>query len=653
MMVKGVNTGFGGSADTRTHDTEALQRALLDHLQSGILASQTSNGNHHLDNGNMQSSAPSGTAELLAEAALPNGDVLAATSMPEAWVRASLLVRCNSLAGGYSGVRLTLLQGLVEFLRQDLVPMIPLRGSISASGDLCPLSYIAGALQGDPGLNVQTGNRKTGTRHTVAANVALAEASLPCYPLGAKEGLAIVNGTAVSAGIAALALHDAHGLAVISQVLTAMSVEALHGSSESFDPFLASVRPHLGQLEASHNIRGFLTGSKLVRNYEGDSSTSLRQDRYAIRTSTQWIGPQLENLVSAHEQIAIECSSTTDNPIIDRLGGRVLHGGNFQAMAVTSAMEKTRSTLQIIGRMLFAQCTEMMNPALNNGLPPSLASDEPSQSFLLKGIDVNTASLQAELGFLANPVASHVQTAEMNNQSLNSLALLSARYTHIAVDTFSQLAAAHMLSVCQALDLRAMHFQFLAALKPAFEIVTQEHFGHLLQPEELICLHEKLWLHLQRELNATTSLDSSHRFSQVTRSLQATIMAYGIFKTENSAEFGIALEDWTRHCSMLCLQTFYKSREGYFAFPDATTLLGSASRRMYRFIRQDLQVPFLRNRDQPVSPELTDKFDTGADRNPKIGSLVTIIYDSIRNGGLYVPTMECLREAWQEDTQAS
>lgn len=650
MKVKGVNTGFGGSADTRTDDTEALQHALLDHLQSGVLASQSSNGNHHLTNGNTQSSTHSGTAEMLSKAALPNGDVLAATSMPEAWVRASLLVRCNSLAGGHSGVRLTLLQGLVEFLRKDLVPIIPLRGSISASGDLCPLSYIAGALRGDPGLNVQTRNRKTGQRHAVAANVALADASLPCHSLGAKEGLAIVNGTAVSAGIAALALHDAHGLAVISQILTAMSVEALQGSLESFDPFLASVRPHLGQVEASRNIRGFLTGSKLVCSDQSSSHTSLRQDRYAIRTSTQWIGPQLENLVSAHKQIAIECSSITDNPIIDRLGGRVLHGGNFQAMAVTSAMEKTRSTLQIIGRMLFAQCTEMMNPALNNGLPPSLASDEPSQSFLLKGVDVNTASLQAELGFLANPIASHVQTAEMNNQSLNSLALISARYTHIALDILSQLVAAHMLSVCQALDLRAMHFQFLAALKPAFESVTYEQFGHLLQPEELTCLHEKLWLDLQRELKATTSLDSSHRFPQVTRSLQTTVIASGVYKMENSTGFGNALEDWTRRCSMLCLQTFYKSRERYFSSPDATDFLGSASCRMYRFIRQDLQVPFLRNRGKSESQGWADQSDTGADGNPKIGSLVSIIYESIRNGGLYVPTMECLREVWQEDT---
>ena len=99
------------------------------------------------------------------------------------------------------------------------------------------LSYIAGALRGDPGLNVQIRNRKTGHRHAVAANIALTEASLPCHPLGAKEALAIVNGTAVSAGIAALALHDAHGLAVISQVFTAMSVEALQGSLESFDHF--------------------------------------------------------------------------------------------------------------------------------------------------------------------------------------------------------------------------------------------------------------------------------------------------------------------------------------------------------------------------------------------------------------------------------
>ena len=130
-------------------------------------------------------------------------------------------------------------------------------------------------------------------------------------------------------------------------------------------------------------------------------------------------------------------------PVVDTAGRRTIHGGIFQVLTVTSAMGKTCRSLQIVGRILFVQCTELINPSLNNGLPSELDADEPSQSFFMKGVDISIAALQAELGFLANPVASHVQTAEMGNQSVSSLALLSARYTHTALDALSQLAAAY------------------------------------------------------------------------------------------------------------------------------------------------------------------------------------------------------------------
>ncbi|KAM7212720.1 L-Aspartase-like protein, partial [Rhypophila decipiens] len=142
--------------------------------------------------------------------------------------------------------------------------------------------------------------------------------------------------------------------------------------------------------------------------------------------------------------------------LIDVSTNRVLHGGNFQAKAVTSAVEKLRQGLQSIGRMLFSQITEMMTPATSWGLPPNLCSDNSNDSFLFKGIDVVVAALTSELGFLANPVGTHVMTAERGNQALNSMALVSARYTLEAVDVLSQLASVHLLAVCQALDLRAL-----------------------------------------------------------------------------------------------------------------------------------------------------------------------------------------------------
>lgn len=387
-----MNTGFGGSADTRTRQVEELQRTLIRELHCGIITPQpkqlqkdpnvsrpakstgkktespVANGHSskrhslQIQNGTFHDVAEADhTTELvsLLNDALPADDQ--STTMPETWVRASILVRVNSLASARSGVRPVLISTMAALLKHDILPRIPLRGSISASGDLSPLSYIAGTMLGKRSLTVSAGSRKTGSRRFTTADVALAEASISSISLGPKEGLAIVNGTSVSTGVGALAVHDAHGLAVLSQVLTAMSVEALCGTSESFDPFFARVRPHAGQIEAGHNIYHFLDGSQLIQNPDGSEEGSLRQDRYSIRTASQWIGPMLEDLLLAHQQISTECNSVTDNPLID--GKRVLHGGNFQAKAVTSAMEKTRLALQSIGRMLFTQCTELINPS--------------------------------------------------------------------------------------------------------------------------------------------------------------------------------------------------------------------------------------------------------------------------------------------------
>ncbi|KAK3319755.1 L-Aspartase-like protein [Cercophora scortea] len=425
-VIYGVNTGFGGSADTRSNAVTTIQQRLFTLLMAGITSTGASTDLH----------VSVGT-----------------TTMPEAWVRASMLVRLNSLAAGASGVRIQITDRLAEMLNHDIVPLVPIRGSISASGDLGPLSYIGGVLQGKGYAAAFVGPRGS-KRKLLRADVALAQAQLRPLNLEAKEGLAIVNGTAVSAGVAALAAYECTNLAVLAQILTAMTVEALCGTDESFDPFIAQVRPHPGQIDSARVILRFLSGSRIVNSDEYLANGTLRQDRYSVRTASQWIGPILEDFQLAYTQIQIELNSVTDNPLIDRATGRILHGGNFQAKAVTSAVEKLRSGLQSLGRMLFSQCTELINPSTNRGLPPNLTADDPATSFLFKGTDIMVAALTSELGFLANPVGSHVQTAEMGNQGINSLALISARYTLKAVDTFSQLAAAHLVAVCQAIDLR-------------------------------------------------------------------------------------------------------------------------------------------------------------------------------------------------------
>ncbi|KAK2011569.1 phenylalanine ammonia-lyase [Colletotrichum eremochloae] len=556
-VIYGVNTGFGGSADARSDNVERVQQSLISHLTCGIISdgkqdlALNSNGNSTQSyneaeqrNGRLNGQRKQRRASV--PSSLPLNDSLAATCMPESWARASMLIRLNSLAGGASGIRVNIAESLVDLLNKDIVPRIPVRGSISASGDLSALAWIAALMQGKPSATAFSGPRDSeGARRVTRADVALPEVGITPISLHAKEGLAIVNGTAVSAGVAALAAHESLHLAALSQVLTAMSVEALRGSDESFEPFIARVRPHPGQVDSARNIKAFLTGSKLLNRHDSRNTATLRQDRYSLRTASQWIGPVLEDFGLAYDQLTIELNSVTDNPLIDTEAGRVLHGGNFQARAVTSAVEKLRQGLQSIGRMLFTQCTEMINPATSWGLPPNLCSDDANDSFLFKGLYVVLAALTSELGFLANPVGSHVQTAEMGNQALNSLALVSARYTLEAVDVLSQIASAHLLAVCQALDLRTIEI-------------------------------------------AGRNQDAP---------------------------------------------------------PDATPYIGQASQRMYRFIRQDLGIPFLGEAHLASTEAATPEGVT-----PSIGFYNTRVYESIRSGRLYTVMLECLQEAKEQRT---
>lgn len=568
-VIYGVNTGFGGSADTRSNNVESVQQSLISHLTCGIVADgkqqpilkstghlcqsngvahpEQSNGVTHLSQSNDVAEPSKDLKEqrqrTLVKSSLPLNDPLAATCMPESWARASMIIRLNSLSGGASGIRVDIAESLVNLLNKDVVPRIPVRGSISASGDLSALAWIGAVMQGKSSATASAGSRNVdGARRVTRADVALEEASIAPISLHAKEGLAIVNGTAVSAGVAALAAHESLNLAALSQVLTAMSVEALRGSDESFEPFIAQVRPHPGQVDSARNIKAFLNGSQLLNRHDSQNEATLRQDRYSIRTASQWIGPVLEDFCLAHDQLTIELNSVTDNPLIETATGRVFHSGNFQARAVTSAAEKLRQGLQSIGRMLFAQCTEMINPTTSWGLPPNLCSDDANDSFLFKGLVVVVAGLTSELGFLANSVGSHVQTAEMGNQSLNSLALVSARYTLEAADILSQIASAHLLVLCQALDLRAIEIE-----------------GRKDAP------------------------------------------------------------------------------------PDATPYIGPTSQRMYRFIREDLGVPFL-GEEHLASTEAV----TLGGVTPSIGLYNTRVYESIRSGRLYNVVLTALKEVEEQ-----
>ncbi|KAH7910984.1 phenylalanine ammonia-lyase [Hygrophoropsis aurantiaca] len=480
LSVYGVSTGFGGSANTRTDDAIALGAALLQHQHSGVLITD----DKHDD-------------EQKGDRPLPLSMGHGASGMPEAWVRAALVIRTNSLVRGHSGVRPVLVERMLQLLGADIVPLVPLRGSISASGDLSSLSYIAGTLIGNPAIRVwanDADDASSRARRIVPSNVALARAGIAPLPLASKEHLGILNGTAFSAALSALVLSDATTIAVLAAFLTALSTEALKGTRGNFHPFIGEARPHPGQVSAAALMDRLLEGSRLASDEHGrdeageageeyseakieDDVGVLRQDRYSLRTAPQWLGPIWEDLDRAKQVVHTELNSTTDNPLVQPPGphghGAVHHGGNFQALALTNVMDHTRLDLALIGKLLFSQVTEMINPATSRGLPPDLAASDPSINYAAKGIDIASASYVSELISLgAINIGVAGVSAEMHNQSINSLALISARHTLTALDVVSLLAASHLYAACQALDLRALQEEFEAGVREIVKAIV-------------------------------------------------------------------------------------------------------------------------------------------------------------------------------------
>ncbi|KAF5598055.1 phenylalanine ammonia-lyase [Fusarium pseudocircinatum] len=601
-FVYGVNTGFGGSADTRTKDLPALQSALLQLTQAGILTDEDGNGN-------------------------------GLNSMPVTWVRAAMLIRCNTLLRGHSGVRLELVEALLLLLRKGMTPIVPLRGSISASGDLIPLSYIAGMLEGNPDIRV-----RTSTSSLLSADKALELAGLEPIALGPKEGLGLVNGTAPSAALGCLAVHEANKILLLAQGLVAMSCEALLGKAGNYHPFISSVCPHPGQIECSATILQFLEGSSLVqsRKEEDKFRPGLAQDRYALRGAHQWLGPQVEDVCSVLSQITVELNSTSDNPIIDVDSGEVYSGANFISSSVANGMEKTRLALQMVGKLLFSLSSEFINPAMNRGLPPNLVADDPSLSFTMKGIDISMAAYLSELGYLANPVTPHVQSAEMHNQAINSLALISGRYTLQSTEVVTQMCAAHLFAVCQALDLRVLHMTYLKALRSKLASVVHPFLNGVDDPLAE-GIYESLHETIVKSWNDSACYDLEDRCKILSKEAIPVLREH----LEEHEMHLVSAHPLQRGLESLAYSTFTQTRSEFFVNPSTKQHLGSASLRLYSFVREELGVPFHQGLVEHPTRSPSGKINGREKRT--IGSWVSIIYTALTNDRVWDPLVEALR----------
>lgn len=610
-VVYGVNTGFGGSADVRTDDWIENQIGVLQHTQSAIITS-------------------------LDKAPGLNSEREAPHVMPPEWVRGAILARANQNMRGHSSVRLEVLEGLIKLLHHDITPMVPIRGTISASGDLMPMSYIAGAVTGNPDVFVQVGKGKDAK--VLPSPEALQQSGICSSGLGPKEALGLINGTAPSVSVASLVLHDAHNLAILAQMLSAFASESMGGNVEWAQPFIHAVRPHPGQVEAAANIRRFLHGSELVVGLDSRRRTGegLWQDRYSTRTSPQWIGPYLEDLVLAERQLSVELNSTSDNPLVDASEedgqgvGEVYSGGNFQAVVVTSAMDKTRLALQMIGRMLFSQVSEIINPSTNNGLEANLnASDK--ENFTMKGIDVNVAAYMSELAALAHPVSSHVMSAEMHNQGINSLALLSARRTMEAADLLAHICACHIYVSCQAVDMRASHKLFLRRMryKMALDASSEGAFyGLNLTDSQAESLGEKVYPKFEAVWFDKNIGSWKDRISPTVESVMAPVTQ---FLADEQVDCTIAAlatfrEHFHKKVSETAESVFYPNLA--LKSSDVATKLGDGTAQLYTWVRCKLGVPIHCGIDD--DPLYNAQKGLPTDGKKTIGSWVTIIYESLK-----------------------
>jgi len=415
-VVYGVTTGVGALAD------RSIDRADAERLQVNLLVSHAAG---------------------------------VGAPLPREVVRAMLLLRANTLALGFSGARPMVAERMLELLRLGIHPVVPAQGSVGASGDLAPLAHLALPLigRGQVELNGQT----------IPALVALQESGLEPLALGAKEGLAILNGTQLMSALAALVAVDAARLMCTASVAAAMSVEALLGTDIAFAAAYQATRPHPGQVAVAAELRWLLRASTLQRSHR--ASAHKVQDPYSLRCVPQVHGAVRDALDHLGRVLAIEMNAATDNPLIfpdgggvdastrATGGGRVLSGGNFHGEPIALALDFAKLALAELGSISERRIALLLDPNLNGGLPAFLGSASGLESGLML-LQYTAAALASENKGLANPASADSIPTSANQEDHVSMGPIAGRQARLVVEHVERIVAIELLCAARALDLR-------------------------------------------------------------------------------------------------------------------------------------------------------------------------------------------------------
>lgn len=387
-------------------------------------------------------------------------------TVPEV-ARATMIIRANSVSRGTSAIRPEVVATLLEHVKRGIVPRIPERGSLGASGDLVPLCYLAAALIGE-GEVTHRGVVKP------AADALLEEGIDPVH-LEPKEGLALINGTSYTAGHAVMALWDAREIAVAAELATAMTVEALVGNASAFHPFIHRNKPHPGQVASAAAIRTLLAGSRLATSFDeilirrepiGDrgyvqlAESHRIQDKYSVRCAPHIIGILRDTVDWADRWVQTEINSSTDNPLFDAADGGLHLGGNFYAGHVGQSMDSLKTATANIADLLDRQLELVVDEKFNEGLPPNLivargpGDQEAGLHHGFKGMQIAASAIAAEALKQTMPSSVFSRSTEAHNQDKVSMATIAARDARTVNGLVREVAAIHLLALAQAIDLR-------------------------------------------------------------------------------------------------------------------------------------------------------------------------------------------------------